>query len=63
MAVYVQTADCWDAEKKLCCQFTQAKESNDPYNQNFMETLELQVAACAHPTDRPPWSAHARRPG
>ena len=61
VAVYVQTADCWDAEKKLCCQFTQAQEGNDPCNQNFMETLELQVAARAHTPDRSPGSAHAAR--
>ena len=55
VAVYVQTADCWDAEKKLCCQFTQAKEGNDPSNQNFMETLELQV-------DRGTLSPHNQAP-
>ncbi len=43
IAVYVQTSDRWDAEKKLGCQFTQAKEGTDPCNQNFMEQLELLV--------------------
>ena len=43
IAVYVQTSVRWDDEKKLGCQFTQAKESSDPCNQNFMEQLELQV--------------------
>jgi hypothetical protein len=62
VAVYVQTADCWDAEKKLCCQFTQAKEGSDPSNQNFMETLELQVAARLPPPCHPPAACHPDRP-
>ena len=53
IAVYVQTSDRWDAEKKLCCQFTQAKESTDPCNQNFMEQLELLVRSAASRCARP----------